>query len=33
VVVPTAAQLRGDFSQTTTANGTPILIYVVVAGS
>ena len=25
--VPTAAQLRGDFSQTTTANGTPILIY------
>ena len=25
--VPTDAQLRGDFSQTTTANGTPILIY------
>lgn len=25
--IPTAAQLRGDFSQTTTANGTPILIY------
>ena len=25
--VPTEAQLRGDFSQTTTANGTPILIY------
>ena len=25
--MPTAAQLRGDFSQTTTANGTPILIY------
>jgi hypothetical protein len=25
--VPTAAQLAGDFSQTTTANGTPILIY------
>lgn len=25
--VPTAAQLRGDFSQTTTANGTPILVY------
>ena len=25
--VPTEAQLRGDFSQTTTANGTPIIIY------
>ena len=25
--IPTEAQLRGDFSQTTTANGTPILIY------
>jgi hypothetical protein len=25
--IPTAAQLKGDFSQTTTANGTPILIY------
>lgn len=25
--IPTAAQLRGDFSQTTTANGTPIIIY------
>jgi len=25
--VPTEAQLRGDFSETTTANGTPILIY------
>ncbi len=25
--VPTAAQLHGDFSQTTTANGTPIIIY------
>ncbi len=25
--IPTAAQLRGDFSQTTTANGTPITIY------
>ena len=25
--VPSEAQLRGDFSQTTTANGTPILIY------
>jgi hypothetical protein len=25
--VPTEAQLRGDFSQTTTANGTPILVY------
>jgi hypothetical protein len=25
--VPTADQLRGDFSKTTTANGTPILIY------
>ncbi len=25
--IPTEAQLRGDFSQTTTANGTPIIIY------
>src|SRR4026209_302979 len=25
--IPTDAQLRGDFSQTTTSNGTPILIY------
>jgi hypothetical protein len=25
--IPTAAQLRGDFSQTTTANGSPIVIY------
>jgi hypothetical protein len=25
--VPSEAQLRGDFSQTTTANGTPIVIY------
>lgn len=25
--IPTAAQMRGDFSQTTTANGTPILVY------
>jgi Carboxypeptidase regulatory-like domain len=25
--LPTEAQLRGDFSQTTTANGTPILVY------
>jgi hypothetical protein len=25
--VPTAAQLSGDFSRTTTANGTPIIIY------
>ena len=25
--VPTALQLQGDFSQTTTANGTPIVIY------
>jgi outer membrane receptor protein involved in Fe transport len=25
--VPTEAQLRGDFSQTTTANGTPMIIY------
>jgi Carboxypeptidase regulatory-like domain/TonB dependent receptor len=25
--IPTEAQMRGDFSQTTTANGTPILIY------
>src|SRR4030095_10110731 len=25
--VPTEAQLRGDFSQTTTSHGTPILIY------
>ncbi len=25
--VPTALQLQGDFSQTTTANGTPIIIY------
>ncbi len=25
--VPSDAQLRGDFSQTTTANGTPIIIY------
>ena len=25
--IPTEAQLRGDFSQTTTANGTPILMY------
>ena len=25
--VPTEEQLRGDFSQTTTANGTPIIIY------
>lgn len=25
--VPSEAQLRGDFSQTTTANGTPIIVY------